>query len=105
MLTKLKLLLNITDSSQDNLLNLLLELAIDKALRTLYPFEATDDKILPVKYNYWVIEASKQMYQALGSEQIKSYSENGLSITYADMESGISVSLLNELVPFGKALG
>lgn len=106
MLSQVKLLLNITDTSKDNLLNLLIKIAKDIALRTLNPFEDDIDiLVLPFKYDYWVVQAVQQMYQNLGSENIKSYSENGLSITYADLVSGISSSLLSQLVPKAKAIG
>jgi hypothetical protein len=106
MLTQLKLLLGITDTSKDTLLTLLLNIAADKALRVLFPFEENvDELVLPNKYNYWVVQAAQQMYQSLGSEQIQSYSENGLSISYRDIQSGISGGLLNELIPNAKALG
>ena len=105
MLSDIKLLLNITDTSKDTLLNLMIKIAKDVALRTLNPFEdGIDVLILPYKYNYWVTQAVQQMYQNMGSENIKSYSENGLSITYADLLSGISSSLLSQLVPKAKAL-
>jgi len=105
MLSQLKLLLGITDTSKDTLLNLLLKMATDLALRTLNPFEDDIDAlVLPYKYDYWVVRATKEMYQNLGSETIKSYSENGLSITYADTLNGVSKALLSELVPKAKAL-
>lgn len=105
MLTQLKLLLNITDTSQDSLLNLLLKIAEDLALRTLNPFEEDiDSLVLPYKYNYWVVESAKNMYDSLGSEIVKSYSENGLSISYKDLQNGVSKELLNQLVPKAKAL-
>lgn len=105
MLTQLKLLLNITDNSKDTLLNLLLKIAEDLALRTLNPFEEDiDSLVLPYKYNYWVVQASKNMYESMGSDNVKSYSENGLSISYRDLQNGVSKELLNQLVPKAKAL-
>ena len=105
MLTQLKLLLNITDTSKDSLLNLLLKIAEDLALRTLNPFEEDiDSLVLPYKYNYWVVQVAKNMYDSLGSEIVKSYSENGLSISYKDLQNGVSKELLNQLVPKAKAL-
>lgn len=100
MLSKLKTLLAITDESQDALLNLLLELARDLALRTLYPFrDDLSELVLLGKYNFWVVQAAKEMYQNMGSENVQSYSENGLSITYRELTSGISKDLLGQLIP------
>lgn len=100
MLNDLKLLLSITGTAQDSLLNLLLDMALDLAKRSLYPFK--DDLeviVLPHKYDYWCVQAAKEMYQNMGNENVKSYSENGLSISYKDLTSGISKDLLNQLVP------
>ncbi len=100
MLNDLKVLLGITDNSKDTLLNLLLTISKDLALRTIYPFKQdTSALILPLKYEYWAVLAAKEMYQNMGNEAVQSYSENGLSITYRDLSSGVSNSLLNQLVP------
>ena len=99
MLNDLKVLLGITDNSKDDLLSLLLETSKDLALRTMYPFKQdTSDLVLPLKYEYWAVLAAKEMYQNIGNEAVQSYSENGLSITYRDLSSGVSNSLLNQLV-------
>jgi len=105
ILSQIKLLLGITDTSKDSLLNLLIKIATDKALRAINPFEDDfDSLVLPAKYNYWLVQAVQQMYQSLGSEIVSSYSENGLSISYRDIENGISLGLMNELTPKAKAL-
>lgn len=105
MLSQIKLLLGITDSSKDTLLNLLIKIAKDKALRTLNPFEEDFDALVfPMKYDYWIVSAVQEMYQALGSEIVSSYSENGLSISYKELQGSISKDLLGELIPKAKAL-
>jgi hypothetical protein len=99
-LANLKLVLNITDTSSDNLLNYLLSSAEQLAINKLYPFvDDTDEIVLSTKYDYWVVSCAKEMYQSLGSENVKSYSENGLSITYAEMSGGVSKELMNQLIP------
>ena len=99
MLNNLKKLLNITDTSKDDLLTLLIEMAIDLAIRKLYPFkDDTSEIVLSHKYDYWCVLAAKEMYQNLGNESIKSYSENGLSISYKELTNGVSNDLLNQLV-------
>mgnify|MGYP003615234464 CR=1 FL=1 len=100
MLTNLKLLLSITSNDYDSLLNLLITMAKDLAKLTLYPFEEDlTEIVLSHTYDYWVVMAAKEMYQNLGNENIRSYSENGLSISYKDMTNGLSMDLLNQLVP------
>ena len=100
MLNNLKLLLGITDESKDDLLELLMEIANDVAKRNIYPFEDDlDEIVLGSRYNVWILQASKEMYQNLGQENVKSYSENGLSITYSEMTGGVSFDLMTQLVP------
>lgn len=99
MLSDLKLLLGISGTEQDNLLTLLINIAKDLALRTINPFDSELSKLLlPSKYNFWVVLASKEMYQNMGNENVRSYSENGLSISYKDLTSGISKDLLGQLI-------
>lgn len=100
MLNKLKLLLNITDNSKDSLLNLLLEIANDVVKQTVYPFvEDLEYVELGSRYDYFILQASKEMYQNLGSENVVKYSENGIAIEYSEMVNGISQSLLSQLTP------
>lgn len=100
MLSKLKLLLGISDASKDDLLELLMEIANDIAKRNIYPFvDDLDEIVLGTKYDYWIIQASKEMYQNLGQENVRRYSENGLSIEYTDLVNGLSYDLLCQLVP------
>ena len=100
MLEELKLLLGISDTSKDDLLELLLTRAEKLALRTMYPFEDDlDEIVLSSKYDDWLVSCAKEMYQNLGSENVKAYSENGLSITYTELSSGISKDLLSQLTP------
>lgn len=100
MLSKLKLLLGISDDSKDDLLELLIEIANDVAKRNIYPFvDDIDEIVLGTKYDYWIIQASKEMYQNLGQENVRKYSENGISIEYTDLVNGLSYDLLTQLVP------
>ena len=100
-LEKLKIMLGIesTDILKDDQLNLMLEVSSDIALQTLYPYSDTSTVTLPSKYDLWVVRASKEAYQHLGQEGVKSYSENGLSITYEDVTNGISKGLMSQLIP------
>ena len=68
--------------------------------RNVYPFVEDLEYIeLGTKYDYWIIQASKEMYQNLGNENVKRYSENGLAIEYTDLVNGLSYDLLSQLVP------
>lgn len=67
-------------------------------LRLVYPFrykamtELTDDSA-----RNWQTKCAIELYNLDGDENLTSYSENGLSETYA--RAGISQDLLNELPP------
>lgn len=106
ILARVKILLKITDTSQDDLLNTLILMAEDKALVTIYPFvEDLTVLTLPTKYGWWVVQAAKQMYDNLGSESISRYKENGLEIDFVETTNGISYSLLTQLIPKAKVVG
>ena len=83
----------------DEMIGLYLDIATDYALQTLYPF-VSPRPTLPTDYDMWVVLAAKDLFESIGSGLLKSYAENGISITYRDMSSGISVSLLSMLIPY-----
>lgn len=99
-LAKLKLLLGISDASKDALLTLLMELSYDVAKRNVYPFiEDLEYVELGTRYDSWILQASKEMYQNLGNENVRKYSENGIAIEYTDLVNGLSYDLLSQLIP------
>ena len=93
-----KILKNSYDSSQDEDFKDCLEDAKFRYLRLVYPFryktmtELTDDSA-----RNWQTKCAIELYNLNGDENLTSYSENGLSETYA--KAGISQDLLNELPP------
>lgn len=98
-ITKIKIPLGISGTSEDTLLEYLLEQVEDIAMNTVYPFEDHTLLLFPQKLDLWTIRACVQMYNHMGQEGVRSYSENGLSITYDDLQNGISSSTLAELTP------
>ena len=67
------------------------------ALSLRFPYLDYFDMELPKKYNNWQLRCCVEIYQGIGSEGIKSYSENGLSWT---RDSGyISYELRSEIEP------
>lgn len=100
LLEKVKARLLIEDEEYDNILTSVIEDVWDIALGTRYPFDY--DKVvsdLPKRFENWVVRAVVQVYQNFGTLNVKQYSENGLSFTYSAVRDGISVRLLNEIVP------
>ena len=67
------------------------------ALSLRYPYQDYSDMELPKKYNNWQLRCAVEIYQSIGTEGIKSYSENGLNWT---RDSGyISYDLRSEIEP------
>lgn len=76
-----------------------LDLAEDIALRTLYPYQSEQDLYLPDKYAFWVVQASVELQSNKEVGSVESYSENGISVKYQDLYSGLSSNLRSELKP------
>jgi len=65
------------------------------ALSIRYPYQDFSNMELPSKYKNWQLRCCQEIYNGIGTEGIKSYSENGLSWT---RDSGyISYELRNEI--------
>ncbi|MEG1756765.1 MAG: phage head-tail connector protein [Clostridia bacterium] len=116
MLDKLKLLAGITDNTQDNLLQLLLDIVTDKVLaNTNQPYLPTACGTLAVEiaYDSYLIRqqgANAEAGQITGS--VSSVSNNGQSVgyragDYASIAKSVSDAFLKDyaarLAPFRKA--
>lgn len=78
-----------------NVLNRLLEDSKYVALSIRYPYQDFSNMELPNKYKNWQLRCCQEIYNGIGTEGIKSYSENGLSWT---RDSGyISYELRSEI--------
>ncbi len=81
----------------EKVLNRLLEDSKFVALSLRYPYQDYSNMELPKKYNNWQLRCAVEIYQSIGTEGIKSYSENGLNWT---RDSGyISYDLRSEIEP------
>lgn len=87
-----------TDSeTYTKVLNRLLEDSKYIALSLRYPYKDYSNIELPIKYNNWQLRCCEEIYNSIGTQGIKSYSENGLSWT---RDSGyISYELRGEIEP------
>jgi hypothetical protein len=99
MLEKLKLYLNIDtdDTEQDTVLLFLLDLAGNKLLERLYPFDSTKTEV-PARYQFKQIEIALFLYNKQGAEGQTSHSENGISRAYENAD--IPDSLMQGITPF-----
>lgn len=95
---RLEILGNSTDDTNDEVFNNMLENATIIALNTLYPYDLEIQE-LPnnIRIKNWVVRCAIELYLKIGNNNVQSYSENGLSITY--MTGLISTGLMNELIP------
>ena len=79
----------------DEVLNRLLEDSKFVGLSIRFPYKDYSNMELPSKYKNWQLRCCEEIYNGIGTQGIKSYSENGLSWT---RDSGyISYELRNEI--------
>lgn len=76
ILSKVKLLLNITDNSKDNILNIIQEQSINMIN------DYINESELPSELEYIAIEVTISRYNRLGSEGLNSESVLGISQNY-----------------------
>ena len=85
------------NETYEKVLNRLLDDSKYVALSLRYPYQEYSNMELPVKYNNWQLRCCEELYNGIGTQGIKSYSENGLSWT---RDSGyISYELRGEIEP------
>lgn len=95
---RVEILDNVEDASKDEVFKIKLKRAKFRYLRLVYPFRYRTIEELPDDYaKDWQTKCAIELYNLAGDENLTSYSENGLSETYA--RAGISQDLLNELPP------
>lgn len=75
----------------------LLEDAKEDALSLRFPYKDTTDMELPKRYYNWQLRCAEELYNLIGSINIKSYSENGLNWTRDT--AYLSTYLVNKIEP------
>jgi hypothetical protein len=91
------------NETYEKVLNRLLDDSKFVALSLRFPYEDYSNKELPSKYKNWQLRCCEEIYQGIGTQGIKSYSENGLSWT---RDSGyISYELRGEIEPLVGYIG
>ena len=84
-------------NTYNNVLLRLLDDAREDALSLRYPYQDTTKKKMPKKYLNWQLRCAEELYHLIGSVNIKSYSENGLSWTRDT--AYLSTYLVNRIEP------
>lgn len=75
----------------------LLEDAKEDALSLRFPYKDTTDMELPKRYYNWQLRCAEELYNLIGSVNIKSYAENGLNWTRDT--AYLSTYLVNKIEP------
>lgn len=87
-----------SNDSKDEVFKIKLKRAKFRYLRLVYPYRYRTMTELPDEQAQdWQTKCAIELYNLAGDENLTSYSENGLSETYA--RAGISQDLLSELPP------
>lgn len=94
---RLAILHNINDDSKDDVFELLLDEARDIYLELVYPFNHTIQDLPDFRARNWQTRCAIELYNIDSNGNVKSYSENGLSESYA--KAGLSPDLLAALPP------
>lgn len=94
---RIMILGNSDDSSLDDIFNIKLDEARSVALDTLYPFDTSAELPDTWRMNMWLVRCAVELYNRRDSDNVQSYSENGISVSY--WSGKISKSLLDELIP------
>lgn len=92
-----------TNTIYENSLNRLLEDSKYIALSLRFPYQDYYDLELPKKYYNWQLRCCQELYKLIGSTNIKSYSENGLSWTRDS--ANLSTNLVEEIEPMVGYIG
>lgn len=94
---RIEILENSSDNSKDEVFKVKLKRAKQRYLRLVYPFNQTINELQNERAQDWQTKCAIELYNLSGDENLTSYSENGLSESYA--RAGLSQDLLNELPP------
>jgi hypothetical protein len=97
-LANLKILLGITDTSEDSLLTLLLSNAQQLVINAAYPYQddTTATYTMPDRYAGVQVEAALRMYNMRGAEGETSHLENGVSRYYESVNEYVA----NNVTPY-----
>lgn len=101
---RLEILGDVSDESKDDVFKIKLDDAEVVALNTLYPYDNTKTEIDAnnKRLRNWQTRCAIELYKKMGTTNVQSYSENGLSVSF--MSGLISSELMRELVPNAGAI-
>lgn len=94
---RLSILGDSDDDSKDELFEMMLDNAKSIALDTLFPFDPSAELPNTWRMDMWLVRCAIELYNRKDSDNVQSYSENGISVSY--WSGKVSKSLLDELIP------
>lgn len=99
MLEKLKTILadELDEDTTDPLLQMYLDIAKQKILDRLYPFDNTK-LIIPTRYELKQMEIAQYLYLKRGAEGQVTHNENGINRTYENAD--VPESLMRGIIPY-----
>lgn len=100
-LAMLKVLLGITDNTQDATLTVYLTLAANKVLRKAYPYDGTKTEV-PSQYADKQCEIAAYLFNKRGAEGETYHSENGINRAYENAD--IPKSMLASVIPHAEVI-
>lgn len=96
-LAKIKLVLGITDNTQDALLTVYLDDAKNAIMERRYPFGAIETE-MPERYDTIQCRLAERYYVRRGGEGEISHSENGITRSYASTNDGELLGEVTQIV-------
>ena len=99
MLNDLKILLGIPfeNSTEDDLLNLLIKKSEEKIRQKLYPYHP-NKKEIPEQYNYRILDIAVYLYNRRGVEGQISHKEGDISRGYSSPD--VPDEMVADIIPF-----
>ena len=85
------------DDRKDDIFKLKLKQAKQRYLNLVYPFDKKITDLPNDRAREWQTKCAIELYKLAGNENLTSWSENGVSESYA--RAGLSQDLLKELPP------
>ena len=91
------------DTATSELVQVYLQLACNKMLERLYPYDATkEESDIPSRYDTLQCELASRLFLRRGGEGETSHEENGVNRTYGSVDDE---DILSRMTPFAKVGG
>lgn len=100
--SKIQFVKSMTDETNDDIVQMFLNIAKEKILNRAYPF-GTGDEPLPAKYQSLQLEIAIYLLNKRGAEGEVTHNENGVNRSYES--ASVPESMLSQVLPYAVTLG